>query len=43
MAKMGHNFRKQYGKLYHETFWGAHPSHKARIAAAKEYLATQQA
>jgi Zn-dependent protease with chaperone function len=41
LAKLGHNISNCYRKFYHETFWGAHPSHKARIAAAEEYLAAQ--
>jgi len=43
LARAGQSFINFYKKVYHETFIGAHPSPQARIAAAKEYLATQQA
>jgi Zn-dependent protease with chaperone function len=40
MAKAGHLYGKAYKYIYYNTFIGAHPSPEARIAAAKEYLAT---
>lgn len=43
VAKGGHNMFNAYKKLYYNTFWGAHPSNQARIDAAKEYLAQQEA
>jgi len=38
LTKAGHVIEKAHSKLYHNTFYGAHPSHEARIAAAKKYL-----
>ena len=38
MAKFGHNIGKVRKYIYHNTFLGAHPSHQARIDAAKQYL-----
>lgn len=43
LAKAGHVIEKAYKYIYHNTFLGAHPSHEARITAAKKYLATQEA
>lgn len=43
MARSGHAVLKAFRSLYHDTFLGAHPSNQARIDAAKEYLAEQQA
>ena len=39
IAKTGHLCGKAYKYVYHNTFYGAHPSNEARIAAAKKYLA----
>lgn len=43
LAKIGHECGKFVKYIYHETPLGAHPSHQARIDAAKKYLAQQQA
>ncbi len=43
IMKGGHLFTKAYKMLYHETFVGAHPSPEARIKAAQDYLAQQNA
>lgn len=37
-AKAGHIYGKAYKYIYYNTFWGAHPSPEARIAAAQQYL-----
>jgi Zn-dependent protease with chaperone function len=42
LAQGGHMYIKAFKTLYHETFWGAHPSPEARIKAAQDYLAQQQ-
>ncbi|HLC07507.1 MAG TPA: M48 family metalloprotease [Candidatus Babeliales bacterium] len=43
VARAGQSYTNLYKKIYYETFIGAHPSPQARIAAAQEYLETQQA
>lgn len=43
LAKISHEYGRFVKYLYHETPLGAHPSHQARIDAAKAYLAQQQA
>jgi Zn-dependent protease with chaperone function len=43
VAKGGHLYAKAYKRMYHETFVGAHPSPQARIKAAQDYLAQQNA
>ena len=39
LAKMAHKIDRGFMWVYHNTPLGAHPSHDARIAAAKEYEA----
>lgn len=43
VAYAGQLYTNAYMTMYHETFMGAHPSHEARIAAARKYMATQKA
>jgi Zn-dependent protease with chaperone function len=43
MAKGGHNIGKAFKYVYHNTILGAHPSPEVRIAAAQQYLASQEA
>lgn len=43
LASFGNKLNNAFKWLYHNTPYGAHPSHDARIEAAKNYMASQAA